>query len=96
MKTFFSSAPQEVYILGGLRTPLGAKNGQFKDIRPEHLGAAVLRELCQRYELTKLDGIFGGNATGTGGNLTRLMALYAGLSAPMACTVDMQCASGAA
>ena len=96
MKTFFSSAPQEVYILGGLRTPLGAKNGQFKDIRPEHLGAAVLRELCQRYELTKLDGIFGGNATGTGGNLTRLMALSAGLSAPMACTVDMQCASGAA
>ena len=88
---------EKVYILGGLRTPIVTKNGRFKAIRPEHFGARVLEALLQRYPLQALDGIFCGNAVGTGGNITRLMALEAGVDpAVPACTVDMQCASAAA
>lgn len=88
---------EKVYILGGLRTPIVTKNGRFKTIRPEQLGAAVLRELMQRYHLQTVDGIFCGNAVGTGGNIARLMALEAGAAPSVpACTLDMQCASAAA
>ncbi len=88
---------QEVYVLAALRTPIVGKNGRFKEIRPEWLGAEVLKALMQRCNLTAVDGILGGNAVGTGGNITRLMALLAGLPEEVpACTVDMQCASAAA
>ena len=88
---------EKVYILGGLRTPIVTKNGRFKTIRPEHLGAAVLRELMHQYHLQIVDGIFCGNAVGTGGNIARLMALEAGAAPSVpACTLDMQCASAAA
>jgi acetyl-CoA C-acetyltransferase len=43
------------------------------------------------------DGLLCGNAVGTGGNITRLAALKAGLPATIpALTIDMQCASAAA
>lgn len=88
---------QEVYVLAALRTPIVGKNGRFKTIRPEVFGAEVVTSLLQRCELTTVDGILGGNAVGTGGNITRLMALLAGLPDVVpACTIDMQCASAAA
>ncbi|SFT52834.1 acetyl-CoA C-acetyltransferase [Selenomonas sp. GACV-9] len=88
---------QEVYVLDVLRTPIVGKNGKFKAIRPEVLGAEVVKALLRRCELTAVDGILGGNAVGTGGNITRLMALLAGLPEEVpACTIDMQCASAAA
>ena len=88
---------EKVYILGGLRTPVVVKNNRFKNIRPEHFGAVVLRAIIDKYALPAVDGIFGGNAVGTGGNITRLMALEAGLAETIpACTIDMQCASAAA
>ena len=65
---------QEVYVLAALRTPIVGKNGRFKTIRPEVFGAEVVMSLLQRCELTTVDGILGGNAVGTGGNITRLMA----------------------
>ncbi|MCR5439310.1 MAG: acetyl-CoA C-acyltransferase [Selenomonas sp.] len=88
---------QEVYVLAALRTPIVGRKGRFKAIRPEVLGAEVIKALLRRCELTAVDGILGGNAVGTGGNITRLMALLAGLCEEVpACTVDMQCASAAA
>lgn len=88
---------EEVYILSALRTPIGLRRGCFRRTRPENLGAAVLKALLVRHHLSKVDGVLGGNAVGTGGNLTRLSALTAGLDESIpACTVDMQCASGAA
>lgn len=86
---------ENVYILGGLRSHIGIKNGIFKNILPEKLGAEVLKELISKYKLNDIDEIICGNAVGTGGNITRLMSLYAGVSeeAP-AYTVDMQCGSG--
>ena len=86
-----------VYILGGLRTPIVVANTKFKDIRPEILGAGVLMALRERFKLESVDEIICGNAVGTGGNIGRLMTLIAGFDDKTAAlTVDRQCASGAA
>ncbi len=88
---------EEVYILGAMRTPIVGKNGPFRTVRPEVLGARVMQALQQRYDAGPLSGVIGGNAVGTGGNITRLMALLAGIGQTVpAFTVDMQCASAAA
>lgn len=84
----------KVYILGGARSSIGVKNGQFKTVLPEDLGSMVLKDLMKRYELERIDEVIGGNVVGPGGNITRLMSLKAGLSEEVvAYTVDMQCAS---
>ena len=86
-----------VYILGGLRTPIVVANTKFKTIRPEIFGAEVLKSLREKFSLEHVDEIICGNAVGTGGNISRLMTLYAGFDdSTAALTVDRQCASGAA
>lgn len=86
-----------VYILGGLRTPIAVANTKFKTIRPEILGAAVLKALRKNFALEYVDEVICGNAVGTGGNIARLMTLLAGFDeSTAALTVDRQCASGAA
>ncbi len=88
---------EKVYVLDALRTPLVARGGGLGLVRPEGFAAEVVRALCQRNGLASVDGILGGNAVGTGGNLTRLMALMAGLPQEIpSCTIDVQCASAAA
>lgn len=85
---------EEVFILGGLRSHIGLKNGIFQHVHPELLGAKVLKHLIEKYEIDKIDEIICGNAVGTGGNITRLMTLTAGIESEVpAFTVDMQCAS---
>lgn len=85
---------EEVFILGGLRSHIGLKNGIFQFVQPELLGASVLKHLIKKYEIDKIDEIICGNAVGTGGNIARLMTLTAGVSNEVpAFTVDMQCAS---
>lgn len=86
-----------VYVLGGMRTPIVVKNNRFRQVKAEELGAAVVRALLAKYPIENdIAGVISGNAVGTGGNITRLMTLLAGLSqAVPAYTVDMQCASGA-
>ena len=64
-----------VYIHGGLRSPIGVLNGQYKHMRPEMLGAQLINELVRRHDISQVDGIFCGNAVGTGGNIGRLMGL---------------------
>ena len=87
----------KVYVLGGFRTPIVVKNNKFKNVKAEELGAEVIKAILQKYPIKEdLAGIIGGNAVGTGGNITRLMSLLAGISENVpAYTVDMQCASGA-
>ena len=88
---------EQVYLLDALRTPLAAKHGGLCHLRPEIFGAKLMEELCERQRIKCVDGILGGNAVGTGGNITRLMALMAHLPEHIpACTVDVQCASAAA
>lgn len=82
-----------VYIHGGLRTPIGVVNGQYKYMRPELLGAQVIDKLLLQID-KPIDGVFCGNAVGTGGNIGRLMTLYSKLpSSVPSVTIDMQCAS---
>ncbi len=87
-----------VYLLGGLRSYIGLTGGRFKTIPAEELAAAVLKKIMEKYPCARqADGLFCGNAVGTGGNITRLAALKAGIPVHIpALTVDMQCASAAA
>lgn len=89
---------RDVCLVGGLRSHLGLQNGIFKEVPPERLGAALLRQLCVRVpQAREVQLVIGGNAVGSGGNLTRLLALEAGFpAATPALTVDMQCASALA
>lgn len=87
---------RDVYVVGGFRTPIMVKNNKFKNVKAEELAAAVLRKIVKEYELTRIDGIIGGNAVGTGGNITRLASLVAGIPEGVpAFTLDAQCASSA-
>ena len=91
---FVIGAYMSVYIHGGLRSPIGVLNGQYKNTRPEILGAQLINELIKGHEINSVDGIFCGNAVGTGGNIGRLMGLMSNLSVSTpAVTIDMQCAS---
>ena len=88
---------ENVYVLGGLRTPLAKRGGHFRALRPECFTAELLRALLTQYDVDGLDAVFCGNAVGTGGNLTRLASLLAGIDERIpAVTIDMQCASAAA
>ena len=89
---------EKVFLLGGLRSHIGLTGGMFKTIPAEELAAAVLRNVMEKYPCAlQADGLVCGNAVGTGGNITRLAALKAGLPAHIpSLTLDMQCASAAA
>ena len=89
---------EKVFLLGGLRSHIGLTGGMFKNIPAEELAAAVLKKVIEKYPCAlQADGLICGNAVGTGGNITRLAALKAGLPVNIsALTVDMQCASAAA
>ena len=89
---------RRVYIVGGLRSHFGVRYGIFKHVRPEVLGAEVLKELKKRYfPRSRPDVFLCGNAVGPGGNIGRLTWLEAGLAKQVpALTLDLQCASGLA
>ena len=89
---------EKVFLLGGLRSHIGLTGGMFKTTPAEELAAAVLRKVMEKYPCAlQADGLVCGNAVGTGGNITRLAALKAGLPVHIpALTLDMQCASAAA
>lgn len=87
----------QVYLIGGLRTPIGKTGGILKDFLPEHLASIVLNEVAATYNIspTNLDQVILGNAVGPGGNIARVSVLAAGwpYSTP-AVTIDTQCGSG--
>ncbi|MCD8084101.1 MAG: acetyl-CoA C-acyltransferase [Clostridiales bacterium] len=87
---------EQVWILGGLRSFIGVKDGIYRHVPAEMLGARILTEVIARYELPEdeIDLILGGNAVGGGGNITRLALLEAGIAPCVpALTLDLQCAS---
>ena len=86
-----------VYIVGGVRTPVGKTGGTLRNVLPEELGAMVLNELLARFNLTPkdIDQVIMGNAVGPGGNIARVCVLAAGWPYQIpALTVDSQCGSG--
>ncbi len=87
----------DVYLVGGVRTPIGKTGGTLRNVLPEQLGAAVLNEILLRYALSPedIDQVVMGNAVGPGGNIARVCLLAGGwpFSVP-GVTVDTQCGSG--
>lgn len=86
-----------VYLIGGVRTPIGKTGGALRGVLPEQLGAAVLNEIVRRHSLAPetVEQVVFGNAVGPGGNIARVCLLAAGwpFSIP-AVTIDTQCGSG--
>lgn len=84
-------------IVDARRTPIGKAYGMFASVRMEALLAPLFDNLlsANRIEPCQIDEVIIGNATGGGGNIARLAALYAGLpDAVPAVTLDRQCGSG--
>ena len=90
------------YIVSAVRTPVGkAKKGSLRNVRPEELGATVVREAIKRVpdlEDAMVDDVLVGCAMPEGAqgmNMGRIVALRAGLpdSVPGA-TVNRFCSSG--
>lgn len=86
---------EHAYITGGARSYIGTENGMYKNMPAEILGAEVIKHIKNKYNVKDIDMVVAGNATGAGGNITRLMLLEAGLPENIpAFTIDMQCGSG--
>ena len=92
---------EEVVIVDAVRTPIGKYKGAFKDIRPDDLGAIVIKAILERNpELSphEIDEVVLGNANQAGEdnrNVARMSALIAGLPIEVsAVTVNRLCGSG--
>lgn len=87
-------------IIDCLRTPIGRYGGALASVRPDDLGALVIRELVARTKIDPalIDDCYWGAANQAGEdnrNAARMAVLLAGLpdSVP-GCTVNRLCASG--
>ncbi|MGC8566279.1 MAG: thiolase family protein [Caldisphaera sp.] len=90
---------ENIYIIDGLRTPIGKFGGALKDVKPTDLAAYTLKNLIQRVGISPKDielAIYGHVIrAGTGMDTARQVALKAGVPEYIdSMTVDMVCASG--
>ena len=92
---------REVVIVDAVRTPIGRYNGALKDIRPDDLGAVVIKALVERnpyMEVREIEEVVLGNANQAGEdnrNVARMAALLAGLPVDVAgTTINRLCGSG--
>ncbi|MEO3800474.1 thiolase family protein [Nonomuraea sp. B1E8] len=90
----------EVYLVGGVRTPMGRYGGALADVRPDDLAALVVGEAVRRSGAgpEAFDEVILGAANQAGEdnrNVARMATLLAGLPATTpAYTVNRLCASG--
>ncbi|MEZ0479957.1 acetyl-CoA C-acyltransferase [Planococcus sp. SSTMD024] len=90
---------KEVVIVEGVRSPVGRRKGQFREMRPDELAAVVLEELVNRAGVDKgsvEDVILGcvSQSGEQGGNIARTAALIAGFPDFVpGVTIDRQCGS---
>lgn len=94
-----NSPMTDAVIVQALRTPIGKYGGVLRDVRPDDLGAVVIKALVQRSGIppTEIDDVIWGCANQAGEdnrNVGRMSALLAGLpySVP-ATTVNRLCGS---
>ena len=92
---------REVVIVDAVRTPIGRYNGALKDVRPDDLGAVVIKALIERnpyLETQEIEEVVLGNANQAGEdnrNVARMSALLAGLPVQVAgTTINRLCGSG--
>ncbi|WP_413382679.1 acetyl-CoA C-acyltransferase [Alkalihalobacillus sp. 1P02AB] len=92
---------KEVVIVDAVRTPIGRYKGGLKNVRPDDLGAIVIKALVERNpELNpnEIEEVIFGNANGAGEdnrNVARMSALLAGLPVEVGgTTLNRLCGSG--
>lgn len=89
----------QVVLIGGIRTPYVKMGNAFKDLTADDLGASVVKELLNRFNLggREIDEVIIGNVAqpAEAANVARVIALRAGLPKSVsAYTVHRNCASG--
>jgi acetyl-CoA C-acetyltransferase len=91
----------DAYLVTGIRTPFGRYGGALAGVRPDDLGAHVIRELMSRFPQVHGEGVdevvFGGaNQAGEDNrDVARMSLLLAGLPATVpGVTVNRLCGSG--
>ena len=94
---------KEVYLVDGIRTPIGSFGGSLAPVRADDLAAYALKALVDRHpnlELSKIEDVILGCANQAGEdnrNVARMASLLAGLPQEVAGeTVNRLCASGLA
>lgn len=92
---------REAVIVDAVRTPIGKYNGSLKLIRPDDLGAIVIKALIDRNPLLNaldIEEVVFGNANQAGEdnrNVARMAGLLAGLPVEVAgTTINRLCGSG--
>ena len=95
------SLPRPVWIVDGVRTPIGRYGGALSTVRTDDLGALPIKALMQRngaVDWTAVDDVIYGCANGAGEdnrNVARMAALLAGLPTDVAgATINRLCGSG--
>jgi acetyl-CoA acetyltransferase family protein len=90
----------EAYVLDAVRTPFGRYGGALAGVRPDDLGAHVVRALLERapaLDPARLDDVVFGNANGAGEDnrdVARMAVLLAGLPTSVSgTTVNRLCGS---
>ncbi|AZV42671.1 thiolase family protein [Peribacillus asahii] len=90
---------REVVIVEGVRTPVGRRNGVFRDIRPDDLAAEVLKKLVEKtgIDAAIIDDVILGCVSQAGeqaGDIARVASLIAGYPIEVpGVTLDRQCGS---
>ncbi len=74
----------DAYLLDAVRVPFGRYGGALAGVRPDDLGAHVVKQIVERSDLDpeRIDDVMFGNANGAGEdnrNIARMAALLAGL-----------------
>lgn len=92
---------ETVVIVDAVRTPIGRYKGALKSVRPDDLGAVVIKALVDRnpgLPLQEIEEVVFGNANQAGEdnrNVARMSALLAGLPVETAATtINRLCGSG--
>ncbi|MBS8263588.1 3-oxoadipyl-CoA thiolase [Mesobacillus boroniphilus] len=92
---------KEVVIVDAVRTPIGRYNGSLRHIRPDDLGAVVIKALVERnpgLPPSEIEEVVLGNANQAGEdnrNVARMSGLLAGLPVEVAgTTINRLCGSG--
>lgn len=92
---------REVVIVDAVRTPIGRYNGSLRHIRPDDLGALVIKALIERnpeVPASQIEEVVLGNANQAGEdnrNVARMSGLLAGLPVEVAgTTINRLCGSG--
>ncbi|MFT0849896.1 3-oxoadipyl-CoA thiolase [Achromobacter sp. F4_2707] len=92
---------KQAFICDGIRTPFGRYGGALSSVRPDDLGAIVIRALMERnakVDWQLVDDVLFGNANQAGEdnrNVARMSALLAGLPIEVpGATINRLCGSG--